>query len=145
MDVSTKLERLRKKAIKRFFKPRKASRLKDIRFLQWRKRLVLIHPCADEIELLKKIDWEPESCLDVDGYYFQKDQVCFFQICAPKMWYKGITSSQVSYSFTWENYRSVKWKLHRFAIFTDCSPITLDVVGESIKIIDNWFEQHPTS
>ena len=143
--MSTKSALLRKKAVKRHFKAYKSLLVKEPKLFHWKKRLVIIHPCADEVELLKKIDWEPKSCTSVDGYYFYKNQVCFFEINSPEMWYKGVTLPQMLYSFSWENYRSVKWKRHKFTFFTHCSPITHGVVGESIKIIDNWFEQHPTS
>jgi len=144
--VSTKLSLLRKKAIKRYFKVYKPTRFEGNKLFHLRKRLVIIHPCANEKELLRKIGSVPEACIVVDGYYFCKKlhQVCFFQIQSPGMWWTGVTSPQVLYSFAWHEYRSIKWKLHKFAVCTDCSPITYNVVEETIRYIDQWFDLYET-
>ena len=123
--MSNKLLRLRKKAAKRFFKSYKSLFVKEAKLRRWKKRLVTIHPCADEIELLKKIGCNPESCIVVDGYFFYKNQVCFFKIQSPEIWHKGITSPQISYSFSWEKYQSIMWKLHQFISFTHENTIFL--------------------
>lgn len=144
MENSHKLTRLQKKAAKRFFQAYKPLLVKETRFIRWKNRLVTIHPCADETKLLKKIGIDPNSCIVVDGYYFYKNHVCFFEIQSHEL-REGITSPQVSYSFSWEKYQSIKWKIHKFSNFTHCSPITFDVVFATIEYIDQWFEQQETA
>ena len=137
--LENKLSRLRKKAAKRFFKQYKSLRVKEFK-LSHLKNVVTIHPCADEKSLLKKIGCTPESCVVVDGYHFYKHQVSFFKICSPEHWPQITTTAQISYNFSWEKYRSIKWKLHEFTVLTDVLPITMAHLKTVVKYIENWID-----
>lgn len=43
---------------------------------------IRIHPCADETELLERINGSPQRCLEVDAWWLANDDVYFLQVIA---------------------------------------------------------------
>ncbi len=44
---------------------------------------VLVHPLADDHELLVRIEWSSEKCTSVDAYWRLGNDVVFLQVCSP--------------------------------------------------------------
>ncbi len=60
---------------------------------------VMVHPLADDTEILAKIGWSPERCLAVDVYWRIGDDVVLLQVCSA--WPGGSERVQLSSALTW--------------------------------------------
>ena len=133
---------LRKKRFNRFLKDLRPFRPKGVSFYRWRKKLAIIHPCADDLPLLRKNGSSSESCIGVDGYFITGNAFVFFQVISDRMRYDK-TGVFVSYhvpthDVTVNHWRSIKWIEHHFTFYIRGNTVKTSDVLFAVQYIDHW-------
>jgi hypothetical protein len=108
--------------------------------------LVTIHPLADELELLSRLEMSPAQCTSCDLYWALGEEIAFVSVNACEQ-----TLTYPPGQKTWRDpgvivYADPEHPMVRyhFTIWTRRSPITSATIDTVLAWLENWFyANHP--
>ncbi len=133
-------KRLYKKLVHQKIKAYESLRSQSPNLQRWKKRLVLIHPCADEVEVLQKINYLPEQCESVDGYVLYKDFFIWFEVNGMVL-HKG-NPCKATYFVSRQYHRSHDYNHHHFIFYVGVASITTEDIAKIILFLESWIDEN---
>ena len=133
-------KRLQKKIVHRKIKDYRSFRTKAPALYHWRRRLVTIHPCGDEEDIIRKLGILVEDCRSVDGYFDYKNFFIWFAVYGTECNKEG--NSFTNYFVAGDKYRSYNWNSHHFVINVDVPFILTTDIAKILVFLEDWINEN---